>query len=826
MATIYFYPIDLTYKVVKGKASVYIYGRTREGKQICIVDDDFEPYFYVIPKKGADLNSLMENIKKAEISGREIYKVERTETVKKTLVGEELTAIKVITNIPKAVPRIKEEMKTIKEVEKTLEHDILFTRRYLIDKQIMPLSLTEVEAEALSSRTEKTRVPVFKAKSIVQTSTETLDDLNILAFDIEVYNPDGKLTVPEKHPIVMISLYGNDGEEEFEKVLTWKRFTPSQDYVEVLDGEAEMLERFKEIVTGYSPDILTGYYSDGYDFPYIIKRADKYKIKIDIGLDYERPLMGRGKRSTVDTTGIVHLDILNFIRRVISRKLDTDSLTLNNVAYELLGEEKDDVDLNILAQSWDENRGGALADFAKYNLKDSRLTYDLTKKVLPNLLELVKIVGQTIGSVNRMSFSQLVEWYIMRNTVDHNQFIPNRPGRKELVSRMDQRVQGAFVYEPKPGLYENVVVFDFRSLYPSIIISHNISPDTLNCDCCKDKEKVPIEGYNLWFCTKRKGFLSGLLKDIIQRRQRVKEIMKKSGEKKKPFLDARQESLKVLANSYYGYLGFFGARWYSKDSARSVTAYGRYYIHKVIDKAKAKGLDVLYSDTDSIFLQMKDSDEKKALNFMEDINATLPGVMELEYEGTFPRALFVAMKSDAAGAKKKYAMIDEKGKLNIKGFEMVRRNVSPIAKEVQEDVLNIILKENQPEKAFEYVKEMVEKLRKKEVEVEDLAISTMLTKSIGDYESIGPHVAAAKRMQNKGITVVPGMIIHYVVTAGKDKIRDRARLPEEVKRGEYDAEYYINNQVLPAVEKIFSVLGFDTTELADEKKQTSLGKYF
>ena len=105
-------------------------------------------------------------------------------------------------------------------------------------------------------------------------------------------------------------------------------------------------------------------------------------------------------------------------------------------------------------------------------------------------------------------------------------------------------------------------------------------------------------------------------------------------------------------------------------------------------------------------------------------------------------------------------------------------------------------------------------------------IRTMLTKPIDQYESIGPHVAAAKRMIKKGVTVYPGMIISYVVVSGKDKIRDRARLPSELKKGEYDADYYINNQVVPAVDKIFEVLGFDIAMVADKKNQSTLGSYF
>jgi len=823
MAALQFYPIDLDYKLVQGKPVVYIYGKTPDGKQICIVDEDFQPYFFVLPKKTANISDLKEELLSVKTGADDsLCEVRKTENVKKILNGKEATAIKVIVNIPRAVPTLREEIKKMPSVEDILEYDILFTRRYLIDKKITPLVLTDVDAEVLNDRSERSRVPMFRAKKITQTSNDSLEELNILAFDIETYNPEGRVTIPEKHPIVMLSLYGKD----FKKVITWKRFKTKLDYVEFVDGEAQLIERFKEIVNEKSPDILTGYYSDGFDFPYIIKRGEKYKIKIDIGLDYEPARMARGQSKEVETTGIVHIDILNFIKRVLGRKMDTDVFTLNEVSKELLGEKKDDVELDNLAEAWDK-ASDELDKFAKYNLKDSILTYDLCEKVLPNMIELVKLVGQTISDVNRMAFSQLVEWYLIKRADDFKQFIPNKPHHDALESRMNQRIKGAFVFEPKPGLYENVVVFDFRSLYPSIIVSHNISIETLNCNCCKDKEKVPLEDSDLWFCKKKEGFFSTVLKDVITRRMRVKEIMKTTtDEKKKTFLDARQDSLKTLSNSFYGYLGFFAARWYSKDCAKSVTAYGRHYIHKVIDGATEKGFGVLYSDTDSIFLHLNNKTEKDALKFCEEINSKLPGMMELDYENTYKRALFVAIKDSEAGAKKKYAMIDNKGKMKIRGFETVRRNVSPIAKRTQEEVLRIILGESDVKKAFSYVTQVIQDLRNKKCDVADVTITTQLTKGIEAYESIGPHVAAAKRLHAKGVEIYPGMMINYVVTVGKDKIRDRSKLPEEVKDGEYDAEYYISNQVVPAVATIFEVFGYGPEELTGGKKQSKLGAYF
>ena len=646
-----------------------------------------------------------------------------------------------------------------------------------------------------------------------------MESLNVLALDIETYNPHGKSMEPEKNPILMISFYG----ERYKKVITWKRFKTSLDYIEFVDSEGALIERFKEIIEQYKPDILSGYFSDGFDLPYIKTRADKYKIKLDIGLDFSELKVNQGRSSTTDITGINHLDIFKFIRKIVGPSMDMFALNLNAVANQLIGEKKREVELDNLANVWDK-KPEELGPFCEYNLHDSYLVFKLAEKMLPNIIELVKIVGMTIPEIARMGFSQLVESYILKQAPRFNQLAPELPHHDILRKRMMQTYEGAFVYEPKPGLFKDIVVFDFRSLYPSIISSHNIDPGTLNCDCCKEKaSKVPIEKKDYWFCTKKKGFMPTLIEDLITRRMRIKEIIK---EKKSPLMEARSQSLKLLANSFYGYLGFSMARWYSLESAQSTTAYGRFYIHKVINEAEQQGFNVLYSDTDSVFLTLGGKTKKDAIKFQEKINNELPGVMELEYEGVYPRGIFVSAKIGKFGAKKKYALIGEDNNLKIRGFETVRRNWSPIAKNVQEQVLSFILKENNTEKALAYVKKVVDDLRNHKIPLKELIIKTQLQKEISSYDAVGPHVAIAEKMKRKGIQVGPGSIIEFVITKGEKRVRDRAKLLEEVKDNEYDPDYYINNQLIPAVEKIFEVLGFSKQDLSEQKEQKKLGKFF
>ncbi|MBI4438879.1 DNA polymerase, partial [Candidatus Woesearchaeota archaeon] len=278
--------------------------------------------------------------------------------------------------------------------------------------------------------------------------------------------------------------------------------------------------------------------------------------------------------------------------------------------------------------------------------------------------------------------------------------------------------------------------------------------------------------------------------------------------------------------SMYGYMGFFGARWYSIACATSITSYGRNYITSVIKRAQDKGFKVLYSDTDSIFLSLDGKKKEDATDFANEINKNLPGLMELDYEGYYPTGLFVATKESGEGAKKKYALLSENGNIKIKGFEAVRRNLSKIAKEAQERTISIILKENDREKATEYIRETVNALRQRTIPAEKTIISTQLQKDVTSYDAISPHVAVAQKMIQQGKTVATGSVISYIVTAGKDRIRERAKPPSEVKGNEYDPEYYINNQILPSVKKIFDVLGIDIILETEPKTQKKLDAFF
>ncbi|RMD57625.1 hypothetical protein D6825_03555 [Candidatus Woesearchaeota archaeon] len=798
-----FYPTDASYSVREEKPVIRLFGRSEEGELVCI-EDEFWPYFTIT---GDPDESEILALQEGE------YKVVRIERKSKRINEEEKSVIQVYVNLPKAVPALSKAAKDVPGVEKTYEYDILFTRRYLIDKNITPLELTHAECERVQS---ELKVPCYLAKKIWQ-EQKAISKPRILSIDIETYSPNKSIN-PKKNPILMIGLYGTG----FSKVITWKKFPNKSKNIEFADSEADMIERMKKHIAEYSPDFITGYYTDGFDFPYLAERAKSNKIKLDIGLDGSPVKIKSRGESEAKIAGIAHIDILKFIRRVIGRSLETDSYSLDAVSEELLGERKLDINMEEMFKAWDEG-SCELEKFAEYNLRDCKLTYDLTLKILPSLIEFVRLIGLSPYEINRMSFSQLVEWYLIRKASGRGEIILNKPSNREQAERMREHVQGAFVFEPKPGLYKNIAIFDYRSLYPSIIASHNISRGTFNCPCCAgDENSIGTERGELKFCTKKRGLFSETIRELILLRARIKKELK---EKNDPLLRARVDALKVLANSFYGYMGFAPSRWYCIECAEATTAWARKYIHDAIDEAQNAGFTVLYSDTDSVFLLLGEKTREDAQSLARGINKKLPELMELEYEGYYPAGLFVALKGSEGGAKKKYALLGEDDNITIKGFETVRRNWSTIAKETQQKVLEIILKEKNVSKAKEFVKDTINKLRENSLPIEKVVIRTQLSRSTQSYSSIGPHVAAAKMLEERGERVGAGTIVSYVVTKGSGRIRDKVRLPDEIEQREYDGEYYVQNQIIPGVERIFSALGIDSQALLADVRQKTLGSF-
>jgi DNA polymerase, archaea type len=208
---------------------------------------------------------------------------------------------------------------------------------------------------------------------------------------------------------------------------------------------------------------------------------------------------------------------------------------------------------------------------------------------------------------------------------------------------------------------------------------------------------------------------------------------------------------------------------------------------------------------------------EKVDEFLGDVNKNLPEGMELEYEGFYERGFFVT--------KKRYALI-ENNNIVVKGLELVRRDWAPVAKKTQEKVLKAILKDASPEKAASIVRDVIVEIKKGDIPLEDLVIHTQLTKNPEQYVQRAPHVMAAKKAIKRGRKVGPGSIIRYVVVKGKEPISQRAEPIEDVDVSNYDPNYYIENQLLPAVSRILTSIGYSEQEILHKGKQSNLDAFF
>ncbi|MBI2583735.1 MAG: ribonuclease H-like domain-containing protein, partial [Candidatus Aenigmarchaeota archaeon] len=535
--------LDADYVTEEGKASARLFGVDENGSSIMILDDSFQPYFYVLPKSKA---AVIAKLKKSSL-------VTKIEEVKRIVEGKEQLLLKIFVNVPASAYKVRESIKRNAAVENTFEYSVNFYKRYMMDKGFYPLDWLEVEGAQMETKEMKYK-KIIRAKSVHKLKKKEVPKLKVLAFDTEVI--DKKL--------VMISFAADD----FRKVLSYKKAKSA----ELCKDEKEMLERFVEVINEQDPDFLITFNGDGFDFEVIRERADELKVPLKLNRDGTvLKAVRRGQVTAARLQGRIHIDLFPFVDTVLAPQLQFEAITLGDVAEELIGEGKLEMSFEEMLDSW---KSGKIDKVAEYCLNDSLLTLKLSHVLLPQVLELSRVSGQLPFDSSRMAYGTLVESFFLRKGSEHNTIAPNSPHFAEVEKRRRLRpYAGGYVKEPKVGLHDNIAVFDFRSLYPSIIVTYNLSPETYKCSHseCK-KKKVP--GLKHHFCTKQKGFIPTHLRAIIEQRLLIKEEMKRhiKGSQEWKQLDEEQKAIKILANASYGYMNYAGSRWYSRETAESAAA--------------------------------------------------------------------------------------------------------------------------------------------------------------------------------------------------------------------------------------------------------------
>ena len=481
--------------------------------------------------------------------------------------------------------------------------------------------------------------------------------------------------------------------------------------------------------------------------------------------------------------------------------------TLSNLANYLgimknaSGIEIEDVEF---ADYWDnQQKREALKEFS---LNNARKIQGSAKLLLDFALQLSSLVSLPLDHVMTAAVGFRVEWFLIKQTRKIGELIPRR------VEQPYRSYAGGLVLNPKPGLHDNIAVLDFKSMYPNIMIRYNLSPDTY---VAPDEPEPPGGVYEApevkhRFRKAPPGFYKEALTYLIEVRNKIRTQMKTLSPSTVEYsiLDARQKAVKIITNAAYGYAGWVGARWYIKPVAEAASAWGRHTILSATRLAEDKGLTIIYGDTDSLFLT---NDKKKLLELKAKINEDLG--LEVEIGEVYERIFFTE-------AKKRYAGLRLDGTLDIVGLEVIRGDWAEVAKKVQEHVLEIILKEQSPAKAIEYVHTVIEELKQRKVPFRDLIIWKTLTKPPEQYAIRAPHVEAAKMLREKGWRLTGGDKVGFVILLGKGRFYSRVKPYVFAKYDEVDVDYYVTNQVVPAAARILGFFGVTEKELISEKKES------
>jgi DNA polymerase, archaea type len=789
-----FWLLDINPKIDKdtGKIELWLWGITESGERVLVVDRNFTAYFYAVVQDGFDASKAAEAITKA--FGDSIVKAE---AVERRFFGKPVQALKVYCKDATETGKVAKQVRSVEGVKDCLEDDIRASMRYLIDNDLSPCNWHEVEA-AEEENAEGVRVAkVYVAKSPPkQLENVSVPPLRVLAFSMICYSREGSPR-PERNPVLMISTVSSSGEQ--------RQFVADENR-----DDKPVIQQFIDYICQFDPDVIASYGANTVDWTYLKGRCRKLKLKLNFDRAHLEPhtsIYGH-----VSTTGIVNIDLADFMDVFPEVKVKTLWNFADHLGVKLEGESL--VGDFLFADYWDDL--GKREVLKRFGLASARKVHGTAVLLLDFAMQLAVLTSLPLDHVMTAAVGFRVEWFLIKRAQKIGELIPKRIEQPYIP------YVGGLVLSPKSGLHENIAVLDFKSMYPNIMITHNLSPDTYVAPEEPQPEggvyTAPEVGHR--FRKSSPGFYKEALTYLINIRGNIRQKMKTLNPKTVEYrvLDARQKAVKIITNAAYGYAGWVGAKWYIKPVAEAASAWGRHTIQTAMQMAQNAGVTVVYGDTDSLFISY---DQAKALCLQEEIKRDLK--LDVEVGEVYRRIFFTE-------AKKRYAGLRQDGSLDIVGLEVIRGDWAQVAKKVQEHVLEIILKEQLSKKAVDYVHGVIADIRRRKVPLEDLIIWKTLTKSPEDYAIKAPHLEAAKMLMAKGWRLTSGDKVGYVILAGKGRLYSRVKPYVFADVGEVDVNYYVTNQVVPAAARILGFFDVTEKELLKETKENqekrSLTDYF
>ena len=705
--------------------AVELYGRSRDGRSVTALYFGFSPYFDVVEPD----DKYISNIKTHE----EFVRIEE-----KTLwdEGKERPVARIYIKSPWRVPELREMCPF-----RVLAADIPFHHRFIYDKDLG--SCIRIDGEEIPDEKRKYTTDLVLRISSMENVEAFNPDLKVLSFDIE--NAIQKEDSEEYGQIFVIGYTIEKGPERIQG--------------SVNGNERELLRKFVELVNTEDPDVLTGYNIDGYDLPAIQYRMRKLGIGFGMGRDRKSPtrIMGQFWR----LHGRIVSDTWWNVKRILHPKHET----LNYVANELLGEGKDNINRLKIEEEW-ENRPQEVID---YCIKDTYLTLEIYKRmrVLDRNMFMSTVTKLPLDDVTNGGTSNYVDSILIRRADRENIGVPmTTRGRKE------KPIEGGYVHTIGPGLYSNVIVLDFKSMYPSMIMKYNVCFTTL------DPEGTIASPTDARFLDRsvREGLVPRILKDLMDERDNVKKLMKESSGEDRDYYDGVQGALKILMNTFYGVLASSFYRFTNVEIGSAITAFARETIKKVIKTLERDGYSVIYGDTDSVFLESGVESAEEAVNLGEALSVKLSKEEQITLE--FEKVMDPFFSH---GAKKRYAgrivfPDDQKGEVLVRGYEMRRTDSFDLQSEALSTVFDCLM-ERDIEGAVDYSRDIVKKVMEgdESIPIDKLVISRSV-KPFSQYkdENSLANVRVAKKLMERGETFIPGMKVSWIVTNSR-------KSPQEVE---------------------------------------------
>lgn len=811
--------LDCDYIVLNNKPIVRIFGKTMEGKSVCVLYKDFLPYFYL----HADEKKYPEIMKSIhdDYPGLVIETVERYMPIG---FQDPVKVLKITGDNPAKTRDIRE---FVKKFGTPYEADVLFKYRFMADHNLKGMGWINVEGSF--KKTSIVKCSALDAISIKPIEKMKNAPLRYLSLDIECLSNGQRIPTAEKDNIIIISLaFSPDYKRKKTLVLLAKQTRARGEDIISSSSEKEMLEKLNDIINDYDPDIICGHNINGFDLPFILKRMEIFNVPRNIGRSEKNAYARKLQYSYIPSiSGRVVVDTFEIYKRdpwVKFKRYD-----LNTISQKMLGLGKIEIGgshPDQIREMWNGKDINKLIDYAR---RDAVLVLRLVeeKNLLGKFFEISKLSGVLLqdslgGQSQRHQIRLLGEFY-------KRKFImPCRPD--DVTNRLkDDKLKGALVLEPDVGLHEWIICLDFTSMYPSLITSFNICTTTLLNDERDVESMSTPHGTKYVKPSVRKGIIPQVLEEyMIKRAEAKKQYKIETDQETRRILKAKQLALKDLANSLYGYTGYARSRLFVMSIANSITSLGRDAITKTKKLIENNyPVKVIYADTDSVFLKsnIKDLDESREFGaeISKFISNKLYG-LDLKFEKTYKSFLILAKKRYAGWAFEK-----ENGKwiskIDMKGIETVRRDWCEMVSNTTFDVLNIILKENDIKKASKYVRNIIDDLAKGKISLDMLKITKGVSKPLDKYDGIQPHVELAKKMMKRDKTKsLVGQRLEYVIIRGNQMLSKRAEDPKYVIENnlKIDPQYYIYNQLLPPLERIFEVCGITSSELIEGVRQKSL----